>query len=408
LQEQYQVRRTDVVESAYDIVLNVPLEDFEKDPFPLYQWIRTDCPVAYAPSTGRVLVTTWDLCKEAGMNDAVFGPTKLAHETVYGCPNVLSMTGGDHLKMRSAVAAPFRPKAVQSYREEGIRKTAIRYIEAIRAQGATDVTKNLIEPMGARIVGDVLGFTDVDDETLCRWFYAFADYFADYGRDPAVAERTRQVKIELADYVARRLPIMIERQEGGLLFRLFHDGMPTGRPRALDEVLPTIGVLIVGGFQEPAHAVSNALLGLFTRPEQASRVAADPEKWVRRTLEEGLRWLAPFGMTEKLTTADVVLNGVKILAGTEIGLVIGAANRDPQRFHNPEEFDIDRANQAHMAFGFGSHFCVGHTMARTLGEIILEEMFIRLPNLRPDPDRAPVVHGWVTRAAKTLPLVWDA
>jgi cytochrome P450 len=402
------LRVAEKVETAYDIVLTIALEDLEKDPYPFYQWIRNVCPVAFAPATGRVLVTTWDLCKEAGLNDAVFGPTKEAHETVYGRPNVMSMTGKAHLALRNAAAAPLRPKAVASYRESKVRATAVRYIDAIRSRGSADATAELAEPISMRVIGDVLGFVDIDDATLQRWFYTYAAYLVDYGRDPVVAERATRVKAEVTEYVERRLPSIIESRDGSALYRLFHDGMPAGEMRSLGDVVPTVGVLIVGGFQEPAHAISNTLLGLFGRLEQAARVIAEPDKWSGSAIEEGLRWLPPFGMTEKLTTTDISLGGVKIPASTEVALVIGSANRDPARFDNPEEFDLDRANQGNMSFGFGSHFCIGHNIARTIGEIVLEEMFRRLPNLRLDPNRRPVVHGWLTRAAKSLPLVWDA
>ena len=405
--EHPEVRFAEKVETAYDIILDVALEDLEKDPYPFYKWVRDVCPVAYVPATGRVWVATWELCKEAGSHDAIFGPTKEAFEIVYGCPNVMSMTGSAHLALRNATAAPFRPKAVQSYREKGIREVAVRYIESIRSKGAADLTTELTEPISMRAVGDVLGFTDLDDATLRRWFYAYAELFVDYGRNPAVAERGREAKAEVADYLEKRILSIIGNPDGSALYRLFHDGMPEGQRRSLSDVLPTVGVLIVGGFQEPAHAISNAVLGLFTRPEQTARVAGEPAKWSRPTIEEGLRWISPFGMGEKLTTADFILGGVKIPANTEVALVIGSANRDPKRFAHPEEFDLDRPDQGNLSFGFGSHFCIGHTVARAIGEITVEEMFRRLPNLRPAPDRKPVVRGWTTRAAKCLPVVWD-
>ena len=177
--------------------------------------------------------------------------------------------------------------------------------------------------------------------------------------------------------------------------------------RSIADIAPTVGVLIVGGFQEPAHLISNTLLGLLGRPAAARRVASDPAAWARPALEEGLRWLPPFGFTEKLTTEDVTLGGVLIPAHTEIALVIGSANRDPARFADPDVFDIDRCDQGNVSFGFGSHFCIGHNLARAIGEVVIEESFRLLPNVRLDPNPAPVVHGWLTRAAKSLPVVWD-
>ena len=87
--------------------------------------------------------------------------------------------------------------------------------------------------------------------------------------------------------------------------------------------------------------------------------------------------------------------------------MIGSATRDPSRFPDPDVYDLDRPRQTHVAFGHGTHFCVGHSIARSLGQVVLEEMFSRLPGLRLDPDRAPVVHGWAVRGASSLPLMWD-
>ncbi|HEX5251653.1 MAG TPA: cytochrome P450 [Gaiellales bacterium] len=109
---------------------------------------------------------------------------------------------------------------------------------------------------------------------------------------------------------------------------------------ALDEIVGTVGTMIVGGFQEPAHGAANALLGLLGRPEQAAAVAADPMGLSAATVHEGLRWIPPFNMTEKLTAADVVIGGKMIPAGTEIAMVIGSANRDETRFEHPDVFDL--------------------------------------------------------------------
>ncbi len=104
---------------------------------------------------------------------------------------------------------------------------------------------------------------------------------------------------------------------------------------------------------------------------------------------------------------DAELGGLLFPAGTEVALVIGSANRDPERFPDPDVFDLDRDNKTHVSFGYATHFCVGHSIARTLGQVVLEEMFSRLPGLRLDPDDPPQVHGWAVRGAKRLPVVWD-
>ena len=388
-------------------VHDVALEILEDDPYPTYAWMRRHRPVAYVPETGRVWITTWDLCDEAGRNDAVFGPTRDVFHAVYGDPNVMSLTGAEHLAHRTALNACFRPRAVNGYREQ-LRATAAGYVDAVRDRGAADASTEILERASLRAAGDVLGFNDVHDDVLIRWFRGFAAYLVDFGRSSEVAEHGRAVKAEVAAYLRARLGLLAAHPDGSTLSHLLHDGMPEGTVRGLEEIIGDVGVMIVGGFQEPAHGVANSLHGLFTRPDQAARLRADPSAWSAAAVEEGLRWLAPFGMTEKLTTADVTVGDVRFPAGTEVAMVLGSANRDETRYAEPDVFDLDRPRQSHASFGYGLHFCLGHFVARQLEQVLLEEMFTRLPNLRPDPDREATVQGWAVRAAKRLPVVWDA
>jgi aromatic O-demethylase, cytochrome P450 subunit len=393
--------------TARDIVHDVPLAVLEDDPYPTYAWMRRHRPVAYVPETGRVWIATWDLCDEAGRNDGVFGPTRDVFHTVYGDPNVMSLTGAEHLAHRAPLNACFRPRAVSGYRERLLRATAARYIDAVRDRGEADANGEILERISMRAIGDLLGFYDVPDGTLIRWFRGYAAYLVDFGRSGDVAEHGKLIKAEVAAQLLTQAERLAAQPDGSTLSHLLHDGMPEGATRGIDEIIGDVGVMIVGGFQEPAHGAANSLYGLFTRPEQAARLAADPSAWSAAAVEEGLRWLAPFGMTEKLTTAEVTVGGVRFPAGTEVAMVLGSANRDETRYPDPDVFDLDRRRRGHAAFGYGPHFCLGHSVARQLEQVMLEEMFTRLPNLRPDPGKEPVVHGWAVRAAKRLPVSWD-
>lgn len=393
---------------ATDTVVDARLADLEHDPYPLYAWMRSEQPIAWVPETERLWITTWDLCAQAGAADEIFGPTAGVHELVYGLPNVMAMSGEQHRQARAPLDARFRPRAVNEYVETLVRPTAVRYIEAIRERGSAELTGDVLEHISSRVVGDVLGFDDVSDQTLLRWFHGLAAYLVDLGRgDPGIAEQAAVVKAELREYLAARIDELRADPDGNTIGQMAHHGMPAGQTRSVDDLIGTVGTMIVGGFQEPAHGAANTMLGLLGRPEQAAAVAADPARFSSPAVQEGLRWISPFNMTEKLTTADIVIGGRLIPAGTEIALVIGSANRDETRFDDPDRFDLRRQRLNNFAFGFGPHFCVGHYVARQVAGVSVEELVRRLPGLRLDPDREPVVHGWFVRAAKTLPVVWD-
>ena len=129
------IKRSDPVETALDIVVDIPLVQLEDDPYPYYLWMREDCPVVFVPETGRVLVLTWDLCREAGANDAVFGPTKAVDEHVYGKGNVMSLTGERHRVI---------PQCGQSCRCSRSRWPATTRPASVAARAATSMRSALV------------------------------------------------------------------------------------------------------------------------------------------------------------------------------------------------------------------------------------------------------------------------
>jgi len=397
--------------NATDIVLDVSEEALEHDPYPTYRWMRENQPIAYLPHSDQVLVTTWDLCDEAGNNDAVFSPDSVFSARMFGAPNVLAMNGPEHTALRNRVNPPFRPRTVMGYRDDLLRATARRYISAVAPLGRIDAVGGLLEPISPRPVGDLTGVEGVDDATLDRWLRVYAGWIADLGRDESTRADVEGVKDELRELLEENIARGEWTSVGGgrsAIWHMLYDGRPDGTPRSVEELIGNLGVLIVGGFQEPAHASASTLYGLLGRPEQAAAFAGDPTGFSAQAVEEGLRWLSPFGTTEKRTTEDVDLGGLHFPKDTPVALVIGSANRDATRWTDPDVYDLFRETQAHASFGYGMHFCIGHFTARNLAQVVLEEEFSLLPNVRFDPEQDAEVRGWVARGPKTLPIVWDA
>ena len=135
---------------ATDVILEIGLDVLEADPYTTYEWMRRELPIAFVPEVGRVLVTTWALCDEAGADDEVFGPTEHPFSEVYGLPNVMSLTGAAHRGLRNAINPPFRPRTVNEYRDRALRATAIRYTDAIGSRGVADISTELLEPISVR------------------------------------------------------------------------------------------------------------------------------------------------------------------------------------------------------------------------------------------------------------------
>lgn len=235
---------------ATDVVLDVSLDVLEADPYPVYEWMREHCPIAYVPATGRVLVTTWALCDEAGSNGEVFGPTQKVFNKVYGDPNVMSLSGLPHRELRNALNPPFRPRTVNSYRETKLRSTAAKYIDAIRDHGRIEGMTELLEPLSQRAIGDVLGFENVDGAMLGRWLAAYGANLVNLDRDPAVSERGGTVRQEVRTYLEQNLLRLADESNESAISHLLRDGVAAGTTRSVDDIMGTVGLMIVGGLQE--------------------------------------------------------------------------------------------------------------------------------------------------------------
>jgi cytochrome P450 len=386
-------------------------DNLYKDPYPVYRRLRREAPVAFFEGTKEYFVTRFDDCRAVGSNDKVFGPSGSADRPearVMGMPNVLTMSGEEHKCLREGIDANLTQERVRSYVERMTRPVVRDYVAAIRDKGEANLTAELFEPISVRVIGDVIGLTEVANETLVEWFHAMNGGLQNVGNDPEVWERCDKALAEISSEMAKVYERALDKPDNSLMSHVMQGGMPEGRVRGFDEIMPTMRVIILGGLQEPGHGAANAACGLLMEPDQARAMAADPERGALRAFDEGLRWIAPIGVTPRVALEDVEIAGTRIPAGASVAIVMASANRDEQRFDDPDAFRMERKKIPHVSFGFRPHFCSGHFLSRAMGQIALEEAFRTLPNLRLDPDKEIKAKGWRFRGVTHLPAKWDA
>jgi cytochrome P450 len=386
-------------------------ENLYNDPYPIYARLRREEPVAYFEGTHEYFVTRFDDCRTVGSTDRIFGPSGSADRPearVMGMPNVLTMSGEEHACLREGIDFNLSQERVRTYVERLTRPVVQRFIDGIKAKGEANLTTELFEPISVRCIGDVIGLTETSNDNLVEWFYAMALGLQNVANDPAVWDR---LDAALAD-IDRQLGVLYDealaRPNNTLMSHVMFGGMPEGKARSLMEISPTMRVIILGGLQEPGHAAANACAGLLSNPEQASVMAESPDEHAMRAFDEGLRWIAPIGVTPRVSKEDFEIAGTVIPAGSSVAIVMGSANRDETRFENADQFDMFRKKKQHLTFGFRPHFCSGHYLSRAMGEIALQEAFKQLPNLRLDPDQEVKAKGWRFRGVNVLPAKWDA
>ena len=159
---------------------------------------------------------------------------------------------------------------------------------------------------------------------------------------------------------------------------------------------------------EPGHGAGSILAGLLAHPEQLRQVLDDPDTFVPKAVDEGLRWVAPIGTQTRQTTRAVEIGGATIPAGAPVAALVSSASRDESRFSDPDRFDINRDEGNHAAFGFGHHFCSGRFFAREQMCLAVRLLLERFPDLRLVPGKEPVFRGWEFRAPTTLHVAFGA
>lgn len=390
---------------------DITLEALDADPYPIYARLRREAPVAFVPAAGTWFVTLYEDCEAVGTGKLGFVGAK-DHPTmdrVFGTPNVLSAEGETHKELRSGVDPKLQPRPVMEVVETVVRPIARGYISRIQARGRGEIMADYMEPVSVEALRHVMGLDDlVSSDVLRRWFHDLNVGNANLGRDPKAFAISDAAVAEINAVLKPKLDHLVANPDESMLSHMLWVGRtPEQGHRPFEMIMPSIKVILLGGMQEPGHAAGSTLLGLFSRPDQWARVQANPNELIAPAVNEGLRWIAPIGVVDRQPTQDVELRGVVIPKGSLVEVVMASANRDESRFDDADTYDLDRAARAHHAFGYGQHFCAGHFFARRVEQIMFEEIVRGLPNLRAEPATQARVTGWIFRAPKHFPVIWD-
>ena len=380
-------------------ISEITVEALEADPFPIYARLREKAPVCFLPAVGLHLVTRWDDVQHVATHPEIFTAEVDASPLVRTLGvNVLTVDGADHARMRAGMDAPMRPRAVEGYAPAVIEPMARRHLDAIAAGPGAELMSTYCEPVSVLALGAVMGLGDLDADTLRRWFGDLATGGANFEQDP---EKQAVADAASAEIDARVGPLLdrLEREpdESVLSHMLAADAT-----RA--EVLSNLKLILLGGMQEPGHALGICVWALLTHPETLARVRAD-RGLIRPAVEEALRWHSPVGTQTRQVTQPVTLSGVDLQPGDALAAVLASANRDERHWPDADRYDIDRRG-AHAAFGLGAHHCAGAPLARYEVRMPLEMLLDRFPKLRLDPAHEVELAGWEFRAPTALHVLW--
>jgi cytochrome P450 len=262
---------------------------------------------------------------------------------------------------------------------EHIRQITETLVDNLVGAGRFDVMDALANPLPAIVTAEMLGVPTTDHELLKGWSQDFAEMLGNFQHNPGRAKKVVRSVEEMVTYFQAAVTREATHPTEGLINALTTAEVDGDR-LSEQEVVANVIVTMVGGQETTTNLIGNGLLTLLRQPDQLDRLRSDPTL-MASGVEELLRYESPSQHTARLAPAEAVLGGKDIAEGAAVIAVMGAANRDPERFENPDRIDLGRPDNRHLAFGWSAHFCFGAPLARMEGQIAFETLLSRFPQL---------------------------
>jgi cytochrome P450 len=287
----------------------------------------------------------------------------------------------DHTRLRGLVSKAFTPRTIEQMRGH-IQEIVDRLLGRALAQGGMDVIEDLAYPLPVTVICEMLGVPVDDHLSIRHWSADIARSLDAIGlmpSDKGIVERGQVARRALADYFRALVPERRRRPRADLLSGLIA-AEEQGDKLSEAEVISMCLLLFIAGHETTVNLIGNGTLALLRHPEQLGRLRAEPGL-VPNAVEELLRYDSPVQRTARITTTEVEIAGHAIGKGAMVVTALGAANRDPAQFPDPDRLDVARRDPRHISFGFGIHFCLGAPLARVEGQIALGTLLRRAPGL---------------------------
>jgi pimeloyl-[acyl-carrier protein] synthase len=384
-----QVPRASAVEEANDAnlsLLRLLNPEVLADPYALYRALREHDPVHWDPYMHAWVVTGYPEAITVLKNYSADRTPPPAYLEQLGLSfmkpfaevmlqQMMFMDGAMHSRLRNICAAAFTPRRVEELRTV-IECIADELIDKVIASGRMNIIADFANPLPAIVTAKLLGVPIEDHEQLHAWVIDLAEVLGNFQHHPnRVAEIVQSLE-DLKSYVAERMGEQRKHPTSGLIYSLMTAEVD-GQRLSDEEVIANTIITLIGGHETTTNLIASGFLTLLRDPESLQLLRSRPEI-VGSAVEELLRFESPVQHTARIASADTQLGGKTIPKGSRVVAVLAAANRDPNRFTDPDHLDLLRPDNRHLAFGWAAHFCFGAPLARMEGQIAFNALLRRL------------------------------
>lgn len=399
---------------------------FATDPYPAYAWLREHAPVhrTRLPSGVEAWLVTRYADAKAVLADQRLSKNPAHHDEPAnakgktGIPgerkadlmtHLLNIDPPDHTRLRRLVSKAFTPRRVAEFAPR-VQELTDRLIDGFAERGSADLIHDFAFPLPIYAICDLLGVPREDQDDFRDW----AGMMIRHGGGPrgGVARSVKRMRGYLAELIHRkREALPAEPAPGEDLISALIRASDEGEHLTENEAAAMAFILLFAGFETTVNLIGNGTLALLDHPEQRDRLQASLARGERDLLatgvEELLRFDGPVELaTWRFATEELTVGGQLIGAGDPVLVVLAAADRDPERFRDPDVLDLSRRDNQHLGYGHGIHYCVGAPLARLEGQFALATLLTRLPDLRLGVERQELRWrgGLIMRGLRTLPV----
>lgn len=374
--------------------------DIHHDPYPTYRRLRDEAPVYRNAERGFYALSRYHDVREAMRDWQTFssqGGVAL-ESSGKAPPMIIAMDPPRQAKLRRLVSMAFTPRRVAEM-EPTVRTIARKHLLPLLEREQFDFISDFSAKLPMDVISSLLGVPEEDQDALRSWSDTLLH------REPGSAQVT-QAGVSAAENIVRYFAQTLTRRRGqpaNDLMSALLEAEVEGERLSQEEILGFCFLLIIAGNETTTKMLGNAMDVLFRHPDQRARLAREPQR-IADAVEEVVRYDNSTQMLARRTTRDVHLHGETIPAGARVLLLIGSANRDERAIERAEEFDVFRSPVAHLAFGIGTHVCLGASLARLEGRVALEEILRHMPDYEIDERGKERMHSANVRGYARLPV----
>jgi cholest-4-en-3-one 26-monooxygenase len=357
--------------------INVLDPQFYVDPWGAYAWLRENAPVFWDPIQRLWAISRYDdvvAIERDGTLYSSFSGSR-PHIDLSGDESTINLDDPAHQAQRNLVARRFTPRGVRNH-EERVRLTVSRILDAVTPLGECEAIDAIASRLPAMIIGELLGYPPEMWERVRFWSEQVMLLAGQTSPDGPPHVTHAGIPPVIEDWVDATIPLIQQRKAEPRddLISLWVHAHGWDPKRVLDETI----LVLDGGAETTRTVIGTMIRELALQPAQRQLLLDGPELLSTTAVEEFIRWVTPVLNMRRTATRDHELHGEHIRAGDQLLLLYASANRDPRAFDDPDILDVTRPHNRHVAFGFGTHFCLGAHLARLEIRIMFEEMLRRL------------------------------